>query len=311
MTTVDMGMPPIMLAALNERVERLKLAGFTVSYVFREDADGGRVQSSLINGEHSWGVKVRTVTGEPDPMAGEPWVSFENVACSDDAYGQADTVRRSNYIAICRDFPDVPWVDVSYLNMNGLGIFVADLDDDLMDLFVGLAESYPVYDESAMSDLEQEEIHASWADWVRGDLWRELPEVTRTTMWDFLGGDTVTELWWTCVSAEVFGSYPEHRGSEVAWGDMAERARDFRPYLSAAYWAKRTGRDTEDDAPMWRWVDRLADRLRARKEVDRLYRLFMADDTIMHHDRAWREYLDSRGWTITATGARRKGTEEA
>ena len=265
MTTVDMGMPPIMLAALNERVERLKLAGFTVSYVFREDADGGWVQSSLINGEYSYGVKVRTVTGEPDPMAGEPWVSFENVACSDDAYGQADTVRRSNYIAIRHDFPDVPWVDVSYLNMNGLGIFVADLDDDLMDLFVGLAKDYPVYDESAMSDLEQEEIHASWADWVRGDLWRELPEVTRTTMWDSLGEDTVTELWWTCVSAEVFGSYPEHRGNEVAWGDMAERARDFRPYLCAAYWAKRTGRDTEDDAPMWRWVGRLADRLRARK----------------------------------------------
>lgn len=250
---------------MDDLVTELKRAGFTVSYAWREDAKQfGYLSTSQLNGEWMGGYRYLTVTGEASENYGEPYVSFDAVATTECSYGQADTVVRSNYAAIRRDYPDFPWVDTSYLNCNALGCFVADIDDDTAGMLIGLVESYPVYDESAMSDLEQEEIEESWAGYMRAEVWRELPEVTRTTIWDYLGEDTVTDLWWTCVSAEVFGNYPEHRGTEVVWGDTAERAADFRPYLCAAYWAKRTGRDTEADAPMYVWVGRLRDRIRKR-----------------------------------------------
>lgn len=298
--------------ALVDRVDELKRAGFTVSYAWREDArQFGYLSTSALSGEYSGGYRVRTVSGDPSEVYGEPYVSFDSVAIDGDTYGQADTVVRSNYAAIRRDFPAFPWVDTSYLNCNALGCFVADMDDDMTGMLVGLAESYPVYDESAVSELESNEIDESWTGYMRGEVWSELPEVTRTTIWDYLGEDTVTDLWWACVSADVFGSYPEHLGVEVVWGDTAERARDFRPYLCAAYWAKRTGRDTKADAPMWVWVDRLAQRQRDRADIERLHRAWMADETIMHHDGSWRDYLNAHGWVLTATGARRKGREDS
>lgn len=249
--------------AMDDRVTELKRAGFTVSYAWRDDAKQfGYLSSSRITGEYGMFGRSLTVTGEASEHYGEPYVSFDGVATTECAYGQADTVRRSNYTAIRRDYPQFPWVDTSFMNVNVLGCFVSDLGDDVTGLFIGLAEQYPVYDESALSDLEHEEIHESWAEYMRDEIWSELPEVTRTTIWDYLGEDTVTDLWWTCASADVFGYYPEHRGVEVVWGDRAERARDFRPYLCAAYWAKRTGRDTGADAPMWQWVPRLAERIR-------------------------------------------------
>jgi hypothetical protein len=250
---------------MDDRVKELKGAGFDVSYAWREDAKRfGYLNTSQLNSEWMGGYRYLTVTGEASEHYGEPYVSFDGVATTECSYGQADTVRRSNYTAIRRDFPDFPWVDTSYLNTNSLGCFVADLDDDMTGLLIGLVEVYPVYDEAEMSSLESEEIGESWAGYMRAEVWSELPEVTRTTIWDYLGEDTVTDLWWACVSAGVFDSYPEHRGTEVAWGDVVERAADFRPYLCAAYWAKRTGQDTEADAPMYVWVDRLRDRIRKR-----------------------------------------------
>jgi hypothetical protein len=227
--------------ALVDRADELKRAGFTLSYVWPEDAVNGYVSSYRVSGEYSGGYRVRTVSGDPSEHDGHPYVSFEDIATTECAYGQADTVRRSNYTAIKRDYPDFPWVDVSYMNTNGLGCFVADLDDDMTQLMIGLKEQYPVYDEEEMSRLEQEEIEESWHEFMRADIWSELPEVTRTTMWDALGEDTVTDLWWACVSDDVFGSYPEHHGTEVVWGDRAERARDFRPYLIHAYVSLRQG----------------------------------------------------------------------
>jgi hypothetical protein len=297
---------------MDDRVTELKRAGFTVSYAWREDATRfGYLSSSAIRGEYGMFGRSLTVTGEASEHYGEPYVSFDGVATGDDSYGQSDSVKRSNYRSLRRDFPTFPWVDTSFMNVNVLGCFVSDLDDDMTGIMIGLVEQYPAYDDGDVSDLESDEIGESWAEYMRGEIWSELPEVTRTTIWDYLSEDTVTDLWWTCVSADVFGNYPEHRGVEVVWGDRAERARDFRPYLCAAYWAKRTGRDTEADAPMWVWVGRLADRLRDRAEIERLYRAWMADETVMHHDGAWRDYLGARGWVLTATGARRKGTEEA
>lgn len=228
--------------ALVDRVDTLKRAGFTVSYAWRDDASRfGYLNSSSLSGDYCGGYRVRTVSGLASEIDGEPYVSFDAIATTECAYGQADTVRRSNYTAIRRDYPRFPWVDTSYLNTDSLGCFVADMDDDVTDLVIGLAEGYPVYDESEMSNLEHEEIDASWAGFMRSEVWRELPEVTRTIMWDTIGEDTVTDLWWACVSDDVFGNYPEHRGTEVVWGDIGERARDFRPYLIHAYVSIRQG----------------------------------------------------------------------
>lgn len=260
----------VSVKAMNDRVSELKRAGFPLSYAWREDATRfGYLSTSELSGEYVGGYRCLTVTGEASEHYGEPYVSFDGVACGEDSYGQSSSVVRSNYRSLKRDFPGFPWVDTSYLNTNALGCFVSDLDDDMTGLLIGLVEQYPVYDESDMSSLESDEISESWYEYMRDEIWAELPEITRTVIWDFLGEDTITDLWWTCVSAEVFGCYPEHLGVEVVWGDREERARDFRPYLSAAYWAKRTGRDTATDAPMWVWVNRLSERLRKRREGNR------------------------------------------
>lgn len=227
--------------ALIDRVTELKRAGFTLSYAWRNESRRyGHLSTSQLDGEYIGGHRARTVSG-PSEVYGEPYVSFDSVACGEDRYGQVPAWLRSNYRSLKRDFPEFPWVDTSYTNTDALGCFVADLDDDMTGTMVGLAETYPLYDESDVSELEHEEIHESWAAYMRGEVQSELPEVTRTVIWDALGEDTVTDLWWACASDDVFGSYPEHNGVEVVWGGSAERAAQFRPYLIHAYVSVRQG----------------------------------------------------------------------
>lgn len=237
---------------LVDRVDELKRAGFTVSYAWRDDAARfGYLNSCHLSGEYSGGYKIMTVSGVPSSIYGEPYVSLEQVAMAECSYGQSSTVHRSNYAAIRRDYPQFPWVDTSYLNVDALGIFVADLDDDMTGLLIGLAEQYPVYDEQEMSRIEQDEIEQSWSGYMRSEIWRELPEVTRTVMWDAIGDEGVTGIWWACVADDVFGNYPEHHGVEVVWGDVAKRAADFRPYLIHAYVSIRQGGILPAE---WEWV---------------------------------------------------------
>lgn len=221
---------------MDERVETLRrVHGFNVGYAWREDATRfGYLGSSQVTGEYYGGYRTNTITGEGSEFYGEPYVSLDGIACGDDSYGDRSSVDRSNYRSLRRDFPDFPWVDTSYTNVDVLGCFVADLDDDMAGLLIGLSEQYPVYDEGDMSELEHGEINASWDEWMAYELRRELSEPCQA-MWDALGGDTVSEIVWGCVSSDVFGCYPEHRGVEVAWGDIKERAADLRPFLVAAY----------------------------------------------------------------------------
>ena len=224
-----------------DRVDALKRAGFSLSYAWRDAAKPfGHLNWSDRSGEYSNGHRWLTVTGDASDYYGDPYVSFDGVATSEDVYGQASSYVRSNYRSLKRDYPTFPWVDTSYRNVDSLGCFVADMDDDMTDLMIGLAESYPVYDESDMSSLEMDEITESWSDYMRSEVWRELSDPIRT-MWNAIGEDEITDLWWACVSSDVFGSYPEHRGVEVAWGNIAERARDFRPYVIHAYVSIREG----------------------------------------------------------------------
>lgn len=244
---------------LNDRIDTLKGADFAVGYAWRDVAETfGYFSSSEVTWEWSGGYRLLTVDGERHASYGEPYVCLSRVAAGEDTYGQTSSVYRSNYRSIKRDYPQVPWIDTSYTNQDALGVFIEDLDDDTFDMLIGLADDYPVYDESDLSELECDEIGESWAEFMRSEVWRELPEVTRTTMWDLIGDDEVTEIWWACVSADVFGSYPEHGGVEVIWGNIEHRATEFRPYLINAYLAKRAGSTLPDP---WVWVPMVKDHL--------------------------------------------------
>lgn len=253
-----------MSRAMGEAFDRLKRAGFDMAYVWRSDVTNGSVSSYRVTGQYLGGYKHLTVNSEPHASYGETFVDLGKVAMGEDSYGQTDTVVRSNFTAIQRDYPQVPWVCISYLNTESLGIFLADLvevddpegdDLGLVDMFVGLAEQYPIYDESAMSELEFEEIGQSWEDWLRDEIHRAYDHMQPTTgglqlIWDDLGEQDVSDLWWRCVSAEVFGNYPEHRGVEVVWGSIDVLTEAFRPFLVTAYWAKRVGNTLP-----YNWVD--------------------------------------------------------
>lgn len=218
------------IASFDDVIEQSRTASFGLGMVKRSDAEDGYVAPYRITHEDSW-LKV---SDEPSEYYGEAFVYFDNVALDEDSYGQASSFVRSNYRSLLRDFPDFPWVRVSYLNTNGLGCFVADMTEDMLGILVGLSVDYPVYDEGDMSELEHDEIHASWGEYMAYEVKRELSEPCRT-MWDALGDSEVGDLWWACVSNDVFGCFPEHHGVEVVWGDVKERAADFRPFLIAAY----------------------------------------------------------------------------
>lgn len=296
---------------MDDRVRTLHaVGGFILSYVHRDDAKRfGYVHYSDLRGEYSNGHRWLTVTGEGSEHYGEPYVSFDGIALDEDSYGQASSVVRSNFRSLMRDFPDFPWVNTSLLNTNALGCFVADLDDDMAERLIGLAEGYPVYDEGDMSELESDEITESWSSYMSSEIWRVLSEPLRV-MWDAIGEDEITDMWWACVSGDVFGSYPEHHGVEVTWGDVQSRARDFRPFIIHAYMSIREGGSLP---AAWDWVPLVAkfrDRYREGREAEltRLYRAFVDDATIMHHDGAWHRYLTDRGWINTEHGYVREGT---
>lgn len=295
---------------MDDRVSILhRVHGFSLSYVHRDDAKRfGYVHYSDLRGEYSNGHRWLTVTGEGSEHYGEPYVSFDGIALDEDSYGQASSVVRSNFRSLMRDFPDFPWANTSYLNTNALGCFVADLDDDMAERLIGLAEGYPVYDEDDMSSLEMDEITESWSAYMSSEIWRVLSEPLRV-MWDAIGEDEITDMWWACVSADVFGSYPEHHGVEVTWGDVQNRARDLRPFIIHAYTSIREGGSLP---AAWDWVPLVAkfrDRYREGREAEltRLYNAFRDDATITHGINTWHRYLTDRGWINTEHGYVREG----
>lgn len=226
----------------NDAIEQCRTADFGLGMAFRSDADGGWVSPSYV----TWESTFSPVSEEPSPHYGQAYVSFESVARGDDSYGQSDCTVRSNYRSLKRDFPDFPWVDVSYMNTNGLGCFVEDLTEEMLEILVGLSVDYPLYDECDHSAVEQEEIDESWDGWLRRELYRHFDSMRPTCgslqlIWDGLGESAVEDLFWTAVSQDMLGNYPEHRGTEVVWGPVEGIAEAFRPLLVRAFMNKRRG----------------------------------------------------------------------
>lgn len=154
---------------------------------------------------------------------GNPLYSFVDLGdiARDDSMsvGQATTVGRSNFHALMRDYPD-RFTYISYAGADVLGIFLVDLDDQLAEVLLGLKHEHPVYDEDAMSTLEQEDIDASWESWGRQHVLWEVNERTRDD-WDAIGDAKVDDLLWGLVSFQAnhgAGDRPvHHTGIEVVW----------------------------------------------------------------------------------------------
>ena len=286
----------------DETIQQCRTASFGLGMVHRSDTDRGYVDPYRITHEDSW----RKVSAEPCEHYGEAFVYFDNIALGEDTHGQADAVSRSNYRSLIRDFPDFPWVRVSYMNTDGLGCFVADLTEDMLGILVGLSVEYPLYDEEDHSELQDEEIDASWKDWISGEVYRELSEPCRS-MWDALGDSEVTDMWWACVSSDVFGNYPAHHGTEVVWGAIKDRAADFRPFLIAAY-VTMVRQGSALPAP-WEWVPTLAGIKRDAKTLERLWRQFMHQELTLHSNEDWDRFLASKGYRTGPDGLVYIGTK--
>lgn len=203
-----------------EHVERLRSAGFTVTYVSAEhvaDArDNGRLHSTLDRHEHRH--------ADTD----YPHVDLARVAAGEDTANQTDTVRRSNYRSIRRDLDTVPWVDVSYANVDTLGAFVADLDADTVDILVKLADEYPAYDEDDWTALEHDEITASVRDYVIYDVARAIT-LEDSERWHDLDTDAQESMIFDLMREHDL--YPEHNGYEVLW-DYPKLAEKITARLS-------------------------------------------------------------------------------
>jgi hypothetical protein len=189
------------------RVTRLWSAGFEITYVNREDAEDGSLPP------------YRHYRQDRPEDGREAYVDLGSVASGEDAYGQVDTVRRSNFRRLQEDYPDM-WTLVSYTNTDALGAFVNDLDDDVTEVLVNLATQYPVYDDDDMSQLENDETSERWDDYAADDFRGELPEDAQEA-WDELGDEEQRELFWS--ACEAAGYYPEHSGVEVLWSYVFDK----------------------------------------------------------------------------------------
>lgn len=137
-----------------------------------------------------------------------------------------DSMRESNFRSLQRDFPHLFYV-VGYSGAEVLGVFLADLDDDTAGMLIGLVEQYPVYDESDMSELEDEQITASWGQFASSDLYRDMSDSVQDE-WFAIGDKRVEQLAWSLVHAAKEGRVPsigygsgdecvQHTGGEVSW----------------------------------------------------------------------------------------------
>lgn len=229
---------------LDDKIEMLRDAGFDLAWADRDDIwPQGEVTGHIRSTDLSWESGPMSswqprVSSDTDAYRGRvAYVSFGDVAAGEDRFNQTSTVARSNYRSIRRDFPQVPWVDVSYVNRDDLGAFVDDLDDDMINMLCGLKVEYPVYDECDMSTLEQEEISESWDDWLRREIRDHLtPEALDVYefVWDNTDAGALDDVWWDMVREDGLGGcLPEHNGIEVIWGDLNNAGAAYSDALIA------------------------------------------------------------------------------
>jgi hypothetical protein len=145
-----------------------------------------------------------------------PWVNLSRIASGTDYYDQTTTCQRSNFRRLMADYPEV-WTNLSCSNVDGLGAFVDDLTEDIIQTLVKLSE-YPLYDEDDHSELESTEITESWDQYLHADIHNH-GGLTNAEAEAWMNAEPVAlrDAFWTALSAQEY--YPEHNGIEVIWDD--------------------------------------------------------------------------------------------
>lgn len=242
------------MSELQDKIDRLRSADFSMAYVWPDDVVSGYIPSRKVTSEYYAGHRTTVVDDGGHPDYGIAFVDFGKVAADDEGCEQCSTVVRSNFRILLKENkfhePDLGrplFVRVGYGRTDCLGAFVQDLDDDMINMLVGLVESYPALDDSDLSEMEHEEITASWREYLQSDLYNEMGRIHRhngamQVIWDRLGEKVVERLFWDAVREEKFGSMiPIHDGKDVIWGDEDNMVKIFREILIRAYWDRRKG----------------------------------------------------------------------
>ena len=193
---------------LEEKLEALRSAGFKVRY-----ADPAEVCSNgYVHGSSLW-------REYPADDGERPFVDFG--IRGEDYYGQSSTVERSNFRSLLRDFGDA-FVRVSYSNVDSLGGFPHSMSDDAINAVIGIVEQYPVYDESDLSELEDEEITESWGQYLWQDTYSGLSEEWQAVadLFDeswLKGTHEIRDAFFAECHAD--GYYPQHDSHDVRWDE--------------------------------------------------------------------------------------------
>lgn len=251
---VKVGVAGAFIAARQDKIERFRSADFPLAYAHRGDVTNQHLSSHKVTGEYYGGHRTTTVDAGGHDDYGMPFVDLGRVAADDDGCERCDTVQRSNFRVLMKinesmevngDRP--AFTTVGYGRTTYLGAFIDDLDNEMIDTLIGLREQYPILDEEDLSELEHEEITASWDAYLRSDLYLAMDRLRGRTgslrlIWDHLGEEAVERLFWDAVQDERFGGMiPTHDGRDVVWGGQDNMVKIFREVLIRAYWDRRKG----------------------------------------------------------------------
>lgn len=181
-----------------ERLDRLKFASLPVRYVYPSVAF-----------EQGW-LRGYDVYDYPTEGA----LPFVLISDASDDDNHASFIDQSNHRSLVRDFGGA-LVHVG----SQLGFFVHSTGDDLISIAISLRDEYPLYDESDLSELEQEAITESWGQYLAADVYRTLPEWAQE-LWDraeeiSADRDALRDAFWSALSDSDY--YPECSGNEVNW----------------------------------------------------------------------------------------------
>lgn len=99
----------------------------------------------------------------------EPCTHYE-VPCT--VWGDycGDSMQRSNYRSLLRDYPETFIEVYGDYESHYLAMCPIDLSEELAEIFVNLVEQYPLYDEKDHSELEMEELEEQWGQWIESDI---------------------------------------------------------------------------------------------------------------------------------------------
>lgn len=187
---------------LTEKLEELRSAGFRIEYADPADV-------------YQYG-RIGAVYLHPMPYsdAERPFVIVDG-ATGECSFDQSPVYVRSNFRSLQRDY-GLALVEVGYSNTDGLGFFVHSVSNDLIGTVIGLKVEYPIYDESDWSDLENEEITASFGQYAYAD-WRNATSEEWTEIADLFTETEVEAAFWD--AADAAHVWPEHDGRDVLWTD--------------------------------------------------------------------------------------------